>query len=186
MMRFWQVAGLAGIFATFLRAEEGGTAFAWDPPKAATLGFSRDLGMLDPEREDYATNLAILSANKVAQAKASVASLSDARRMLGLALQLSPRNKRAVIVNFQLSKGLLPELSDALYEPKVFARLMLTRGNLLEKTELEENKRLARYFIQLAAELDPKNEDAVYASEMQRLDYGAADWAAITDGGEKR
>jgi hypothetical protein len=45
----------------------------------------------------------------------------------------------------------------------------------------EENQRLARFFIQLAAELDPKNEDAVYASEVQRLDHGAVDWASITD-----
>ncbi len=185
MMRFWQVVGLWMVLVSFLGAEQGASTFAWDPPKAATPVFSPELGMLDTERDEYATNLAILSANSVAQAKASVASLGDARRMLGLALQLSPRNKRAVIVSFQLAKGLLPTVSDSLYEPKVFARLILTRGQLLEKTEVDENKRLARYFIQLAAELDPKNEDAVYASEMQRLDHGPADWAALTDGGAK-
>jgi hypothetical protein len=61
------------------------------------------------------------------------------------------------------------------------ARLLLTRGQLLEKQAGEENKILARYFIQLAAEIDPKNEDAVYASEVQRLDHGALDWKLITD-----
>ncbi|MEY3897325.1 MAG: hypothetical protein RLZZ214_2846, partial [Verrucomicrobiota bacterium] len=48
-----------------------------------------------------------------------------------------------------------------------------------------ENKRLARYFIQLAAEMDPKNEDAVYASEVQRLDHGALDWSPLTDSAER-
>jgi hypothetical protein len=182
MRRSWQVAGVWMVLNSALVADEGGKAFAWEPPKAAKNLFSPELGLLDTERDEYATNLAILSSNSIAQAKASVTSIESARRMLGLALQLSPRNKRAVIVNFQLSKGLLPTVSDCLYEPKVFARLLLTRGQLLEGTTSDENKRLARYFVPLAAELDPKNEDAVYASEMQRLDHGAPDWSALTDG----
>jgi hypothetical protein len=101
--------------------------------------------------------------------------------MLALALQLSPRNKRAVVVNFQLSKGILPDVVDSNYSQPVLARLILTRGQLLLKQGGEENQRLARFFIQLAAEMDPKNEDAVYASEVQRLDHGAVDWASITD-----
>jgi hypothetical protein len=56
----------------------------------------------------------------------------------------------------------------------------------LEKQGGEENKRLARYFIQLAAEIDPTNEDAVYASEVQRLDHGALDWGLLTDPAAKK
>jgi len=33
----------------------------------------------------------------------------------------------------------------------------------------------------LAAERDPRNEDAVYASELQRLDHGKVDWADLMD-----
>ena len=40
---------------------------------------------------------------------------------------------------------------------------------------------LARIFTELAAEMDPKNDDAVYASELQRLDQGGVDWSALTD-----
>jgi hypothetical protein len=29
--------------------------------------------------------------------------------------------------------------------------------------------------------MDPKNEDAVYASEMQRLDHGSVNWKSLTD-----
>jgi hypothetical protein len=135
--------------------------------------FTADLGMLDSEREEYATNLATQASNQVTATKASPGSLVDARRLLALALQLSPRNKRAVVVNFQLSKGILPDGIDGNYSQPVLARLILTRGQLLVKQGGEENQRLARFFIQLAAELDPKNEDAVYASEVQRLDHGA-------------
>ncbi|MES2923329.1 MAG: hypothetical protein V4819_17370 [Verrucomicrobiota bacterium] len=169
--------------ALFLGAAEPVKSFPWDSPKVVTSIFTKDLGMLDSERDEYATNLATIASNNLAAAKASPASLADARRMLGLALQLSPRNRRAVVVNFQLAKGILPEISESNYSPPVFARLILTRGQLLAKQGGEENHKLARYFIQLAAELDPKNEDAVYASEVQRLDHGAMDWSAVTDPG---
>jgi hypothetical protein len=99
--------------------------------------------------------------------------------MLALALHLSPRNKRALVVNFQLSKGLLPEQAEGNYSAQVFARLMLTRGQLLDQQGGAENRKLARYLIQLAAEMDPKNEDAIYASEVQRLDHGAPDWSEM-------
>jgi hypothetical protein len=29
--------------------------------------------------------------------------------------------------------------------------------------------------------MDPKNEDAVYASEVQRLDHGELDWGVLTN-----
>ncbi len=181
MMRLWQVAAVFLITVSFLSGEEAVKGFNWNAPKVATSVFSQDLGMLDSERQEYATNLATLAANRVASTKASAAALAEVRRILALALQLSPRNKRAVVVNFQLAKSLLPEVTDSAYSPQVFARLILTRGQLLAKQGGEENQKLARYFIQLAAELDPKNEDAVYASEVQRLDHGALDWTPITD-----
>lgn len=186
MMRFWQATALFCVATSILGAQENGKGFAWSAPKVVQSIFNEDLGMLDSERDEYATNLATIAANEVAKAKASPASLADARRMLALALQLSPRNKRAVVVNFQLTKGVLPESMEGNYSPQVFARLILTRGQLLEKQGGGENQKLARYFIQLAAELDPKNEDAVYASEVQRLDHGAVDWAAVTDAAGKK
>jgi hypothetical protein len=185
MRGIWQVAVVFCFMTSSLRADEAGRAFAWDPPKVVESVFTQDVGMLDSERDEYATNLAVYASNSVVAAKASVASLADARRILALALQLSPRNKRAVVVSFQLSKGLLPAVVEGNYSPQVLARLLLTRGQLLVKDGGAENKRLARYFIQLAAEMDPKNEDAVYASEVQRLDHGALDWSPVTDSAEK-
>jgi hypothetical protein len=186
MMRFWQAAAVMCATVSCLGAEEAAESFAWDAPRVEKSVFSHELGLLDSEREDYATNLATVASNRIATAKASPASLADGRRMIALALQLSPRNKRALVVNFQLAKGVLPELTESNYSPQVFARLILTRGQLLAKQGGGENQKLARYFLQIAAEMDPKNEEAVYASEVQRLDHGAVDWAALADGpGEK-
>ncbi|MEO5715274.1 MAG: hypothetical protein ABIT37_17480 [Luteolibacter sp.] len=185
MRRFWQAAAVFCATTVFLGAEEPAKSFAWDPPKVRVSCFSNDLGLLDSEREEYSTNLATIASNQLAEAKASPASLASARRMIGLALQLSPRNKKAVVVNFQLAKGILPTVAEGNYSPQVFARLILTRGQLLDKQGGDDNKKLAKLFIQLAAELDPKNEDAVYQSEVQRLDHGSADWKSITDPPEK-
>jgi hypothetical protein len=186
MRRIWQAtAAMVCAVSTVGAAEEPSKSFPWDAPKVTTSLFSPNLGMMNSERDEYATNLATLAANHVAAAKASPASLADARKMLVLALQLSPRNRRAVVVNFQLAKGVVPEATESTYSQSVLARLLLTRGQLLEKQAGAENVKLARYFIQLAAEMDPKNEDAVYASEVQRLDQGAVDWSELAKGEEK-
>lgn len=181
----WQAVTVLGVCAASLAAQPV-KPFAWDAPKVVESVFSRDLGMLDSEREEYASNLAALAANAVVSAKATPDSLADARRMLALALNLSPRNKRALVVNFQLSKGLLPEVSQSDYSARVFARLLLTRGELLEKQGGDENRKLAHMFIALAASMDPKNEDAVYASEIHRLDHGDVDWSALTEAPSKK
>jgi hypothetical protein len=160
-------------------------AFKWDAPKVAQSMFTPDLGMLDSERDEYATNLAQNAANRVAAEKASAASLAEARRMLGLALHLSPRNKKALVTGFQLGKGIMPEAAEGGYSPQAFARLLYSRGQLLEKQGGAENGKLARMFIQLAATMDPRNEDAVYASEVHRLDHGEIDWSAVTDPARK-
>lgn len=160
-------------------------AFKWDAPRVAQSMFTPDLGMLDSERDEYAANLAQHAANRVAAEKASPASLAEARRMLGLALQLSPRNKKALVTGFQLAKGVVPEAADGAYSPQAFARLLYSRGQLLEKQGGAENGKLARMFIQLAAAMDPRNEDAVYASEVHRLDHGEIDWSAVTDSAKK-
>lgn len=155
--------------------------FAWEPLEIKVSGFSRDLMMLDAERDEYATNLAAYAANSIAESGASMASMKQGRRILALALHLSPRNRQAVVTQFQLAKGIVPEKARGDYSPEVLARLLLTRGQLLMQQEEGENRVLARYLIQLSAEIDPRNEDAVYASEMIRIDFGGVDWSPLTD-----
>ncbi len=143
--------------------------------------FTEALGMLDREREEYANQISGYASNRVAEAKASAASLSEARRLVALALNLSSRNKKALVLSFQLSRGVLPEVIPGDYQPDVLAKLLFERGQELRKQANAENVLMARIFTELSAEIDPKNDDAVYASELQRLDHGSVNWAALTD-----
>jgi hypothetical protein len=186
MRGFWQAATILFIGMAMVIAADEPRKFDWQPLKITRGMFTRDLGMLDSERDEYATNLSDHAISRIAAAKASPAALADARRMLALALHLSPRNKRALVAGFQLGKGVLPEAADGAYSPQAFARLLHARAVLLEKQDGDENRLLARMFIELAAGMDPKNEDAVYASEVQRLDHGEIDWSVVTDPKEEK
>lgn len=180
MIRRWQVVVfLLGL--SVCGAAEEKAKFEWKAPVVGAGIFSDALGMLDREREEYAGNLAGYAANRVAAAKASAASLAEARRLVALALHLAPRDRKALVLSFQLSRGVLPEAVPGDYRPDVLAGLLFTRGQMLKQQGGAENLLLARVFTELSAEMDPTNDDAVYASELQRLDHGAVDWPAITD-----
>lgn len=155
-------------------------AFEWEPLDIRISLFTQNLVMLDSEREEYATNLAGYASNQIAESGASLAAVSRARRILALAMHLSPRNKRAVITHFQLSRGIVPETVVTDYSPQVLARLLLTRGQLLQQQTDPESTTLGNYFVQLAAEIDPRNEDAVYQSELLRIDNKSVDWETLT------
>lgn len=181
MKAIWQAATVLSLGMALAHGEEEPKAFVWNPPKVTQSLFTPDLGMLDSERDEYAGNLANHAASLVLSSQASPAALAEARRLLALALHLSPRNKRALVIGFQLSKGIMPELAEGNYTPQAFARLLFSRGRILEQQGGAQNTTLARMFIQTAASMDPRNEDAVYASEVHRLDHGEFDWSPITD-----
>ncbi len=143
--------------------------------------FGQDLSMVGNERDEYATNLAAYAVKLLRDKGGDQESLDFTRQILGLALHLSPRNKKSLVANAQLARGIMPELIAGDYDPEVFARLLLTRGQLLEKREGASNAFVARYLIALAATIDPRNEDAVYESEIRRIDHGDISWAKLTD-----
>ena len=98
--------GLSLLCAALLAAEEKKIDY-----KAPVVGaglFSDKLGMMDKEREEYAVNLATYAGNQIAEQKGSPASLAQARRLLALSLHLAPRNRKAVVMNYQLERGILP------------------------------------------------------------------------------
>jgi hypothetical protein len=178
MMKVWQLPILALLGFGSLQAEEK-LKFDWEPLSIRQSMFSQGLVMLDSERDEYASNLAAYAANEISEKGASIVSITQGRRILALAMQLSPRNKQALVTQFQLAKGILPEKTAGDYSPEVFARLLLTRGQLLLQQPVGENHLLAHYLIQLAAEMNPRNEDAVYESELIRLDSGVPDWGKL-------
>jgi len=161
--------------------EEEAKAFEFVPLVVERSLFSDQVKMMTKERDEYATNLAIFAGNFVIERKASALSLETARRMLAVALHLSPRNRNALVIGFQLKKGILPEGHKADYSPAVLSRLLLSRGRLLSQEEAEDGKLLARCFVEIAAIIDPRNEDAVFEFEIQRLDHGDVDWEALYD-----
>jgi hypothetical protein len=159
----------------------GEKRFEFKPLEVTHSIFGQDLDMLDREREEYATNLATHAANRVAASGGDVASLEEARRMLALSRHLSPRNRKALVVSFQLARGILPEASESDYSRPVLARLLLARAQLLEKQPGEANATAGRCFVEIAVALDPRNEDAAYAFELKRLDGTAMDWKKLTE-----
>ena len=178
-MRMWQVVIGAFFFCPLVMAEEKKIDY-----KAPVVGagiFTDKLGMMDKEREEYAINIANYSGNKIVEAKASPESLAQARRLLALSLHLSSRNRKAVVMNYQLEKGILPQKVEGDYSSEVLARLLLTRGQLLIKQPAEEDVLLGRCFIEVAAEMDAHNDDAVYASELLRMDNKKINWSMFTD-----
>jgi hypothetical protein len=153
----------------------------YKPPVVGAGLFTDKLSMMDKEREEYAINLATYAGNQIAEGKGSAASLAQARRLLALSLHLSPRNRKAVVMNYQLERGILPQKVEGDYSAEVLARLLLTRGQLLLKQNTEEDVLLGRCFIEVAAEMDARNEDAVYAAELLRLDQKKVSWESLTD-----
>ncbi|MCW1924317.1 hypothetical protein OKA05_17255 [Luteolibacter arcticus] len=176
----WQVVACLLSISVAGAADEK-AKFEWKPPAVGAGIFTDQLGMLDREREEYANNLAGYASNRIAAARASAASLNEGRRLVALALHLVPRNRKALVLSFQLSRGVVPEADPDNFRPDVLAGLLFTRAQVLKEQGGVENLLLAKIFTELAAEMDPKNDDAVYASELQRLDQGAVDWSALTD-----
>jgi hypothetical protein len=153
----------------------------YKPPTINRRLFGDELSMINNERDEYATNLAAFAVKTVRARKGDQSSLDTARQLLGLALHLSHRNRKSIIVNRQLKDGILPHDIQADYDSEVFAKLLMARGELLENQAGDTNMLLSRYLIALAALIDPRNEDAIYEAEMRRIDGGDVSWSKMTD-----
>ena len=178
-MRLFGQVSLFFLFCFALKAQEK-RAFEFKAPIVRESIF-REAGMNDREKDTYATNLAIYTANEIVRMKANQASLGFARKALALAMHLSPRNKRAVILKFQLERGVMPTILETQYSPKTLATLFVTRAEFLYQQKGNVNRLLARCLIDLAVTIDPRNEDAVYAYEIQKIDLGELAWGPIID-----
>ncbi len=185
MQPSWQVLilGFCFIASAFhvTAQEKQNPPFSYKPPVVGTGAFTDELGMLDKEREEYAENLANYIGLYIKEQKASKESLEQARRFLALSFHLAPRNRKAVVMNFQLQRGILPATEESDYSPSVLAKLLLARAQALEKSKNPQDLLLASCFSEIAAEIDPTNEDAVYASEILRIDKRQVNWNLLTD-----
>ena len=149
-------------------------------PKINQELFVTGISMTDLERDEYATNLTAHAVARVRADKGDDLSLKFARKLIALSLHLSPRNKKAIVVNAQLNRQVMPEPVSSNYEKTVFSNIIFARGQLLESELGEGNDLLARCFITIAAILNPRNEDAVFEAEIRRIDHGEIKWELIT------
>jgi hypothetical protein len=179
-MRFIGQVWLGLLFCLGLFAQDD-PAFEFDAPVMKESLFKEGLGLLDRERDEYATSLATFAANYVREHEANPESLDFSKRAIGLAMHLSSRNRKMMILKHQLSKGIMPQEVEAEYSPKTLAALFVTRAETLFEQKGVQNILLARALIDMAATVDPMNEDAVYAYELQKIDYGELDWKQFTE-----
>ncbi|MDG2486420.1 MAG: hypothetical protein P8M65_01805 [Roseibacillus sp.] len=177
---------LISMVVSYGQGEDAGFADLYEAPIVERVLFGDDV-MLATERKNYSTNLATYVANLVSVKGASKEALLSARRILALSLHLERRNKQAMVVNFQLRQGVMPKVKIGDYNPRTFSRLLMARAKLLNKAGegAEKERLLARYFIDVAAHIDPRNEDAVFECESQRIDFGELDWGILTAGPSK-
>jgi len=181
VQRIWIQLMIGAVLTGAIEANPPELKGKYKKPTINQRFFGADLAMVGNERDEYATNLASYAVKILRAKKGDQDTLDLTRQIIGLALHLSPRNKKSLVANAQLARGIMPELIACDYDPEVFARLLLTRGQLLEKRQGASNLLVARYLIALAATIDPRNEDAVYEAEVRRIDHGEISWVKLTD-----
>ncbi len=137
------------------------------------------LEMQGKEREEYAGHLTQFAVKMIKTKKEDEKAVAQARKALIVALNLSPRNKEAVVSNIQLSKGVIPKVAEPVYEKETLSTLLYVRGKNLRKAEGEVNYFLGRVFIQMAAEFNIRNVDAVYDAEILTQDEGELNWGKM-------
>lgn len=127
------------------------------------------VGIFELELEKASNFLALYVYKNFAQATKSGDNTGriQARRYLSLALHMDPQNVTARRINEMLAEGNTDELETPLpQKPKDFVEFL---GRLIEQLKARPEspaKKLAGFLSLVAADLDPENEDAIYAAEL--------------------
>lgn len=159
-----------------------GVAQGYRPPEFDKPAFDvKKIGLMEVERQKFATSLASFVVNEIKVAD-NANQADKGRRLLGLALHLDQRNRVALVANHQFKRGLAPKKASADYTKEALAKLFIAQSELLAKAGGDDNLYLSGLLLAAAVEMDPKNEDAVFALELYKLDVAEIDWEPITDG----
>lgn len=145
------------------------------------------VGLLPLELEKAANFLALFSyqTHAVEIKKGNQESRRTARRYLSLALQMDPRNLIASRINQMLADGTdAPIEADLPQQPKAFAGSAVRLARQLQARKESNSTELAGFLCLVAADLDPANEDAVYAAEIFERKVGdlSAAWKTLALG----
>ena len=142
------------------------------------------VNLLKVDRDKLASSVAAYVVSSTKESPDGIA-LDAARKLLGFALHLSPRNRDAVIANFQFKKGLPRRKIQPEYSPVTLAEVLQSRATFLIKNGGDLNVSLAGYMLSVAVQVDSTNETAIYELEMYRKDIGAIDWSSLVGDGPK-
>ena len=142
------------------------------------------VNLLKVDRDKLASSVAAYVANS-GKDGTNGSDLDTARRLLGVALHLSPRNRDAVIANFQFKKGLPRKKIQPEYSPVTLAEVLQSRAKFLIKNGGDLNVSLAGYMLFVAVQVDSTNETAIYELEMYRKDIGPVNWSSLVGEGPK-
>ena len=149
-----------------------------EPIVTKALFNSEEINILAVDRDKLATNIAAFVVNSI-KPDGKASEMDTAKRLIGLALHLNPRNRIAVVANFQFKKGLAPKKVEPEYSPVTLAELLQSRAVLLAKRGGDLNLMLAGYMLAAAVDIDPRNESAIYELEMYRKVVAEIDWTPI-------
>jgi hypothetical protein len=145
------------------------------------------VGVLHLELEKVANFLGLYVyktyAKEILEGKAE--SRLRARRYLSLALQVDPDNLIATRINAMLAGGVAENLeADLPQSPKLFGESAVRLIKLLQARPEPNAVRLAGFLALVAADLDPTNEDAIFAAEIFTNQVGdlSAAWKALALG----
>lgn len=159
-----------------------GYAQGYKPPKVDTPAFDvKKLGLMEVERQKFATSLAGFVVNEV-KVTTNAHKAETARKLVGLALHLDKRNRTALVANHQFTRGIAPKKVATDYKKEALSKLFIAQSKSLAKLGGADNVYLSGLLLAAAVEMDPENEDAVYELELHKLDVGEIDWEPITEG----
>lgn len=126
------------------------------------------VGVLQLELEKMANLLALFAyheyAGKISQGDAQ--SRLQARRFLSLAMHMDPGNATVNRIHEMLVARRTDKIEGVVVEGAALALSASRLCNRLLMRSEPDAHRLAGFLGQIAADLDPKNEDAVYAAEL--------------------
>jgi hypothetical protein len=158
----------------------------YQAPIVEVIAFDyKELALMEVERDKLATNIAGLVVNELSKRKTG-RQMANARRLIGLALHLSPKNRTALVANFQMKRDVAPKKVEVDYRPEVLSTLLSERAISLRKKGGADNVKLAGFLLFAAVEADTLNENAVYEYELYRLDVGELNWDIITDASREK
>ena len=162
------------LYATpFCRSAEA----IYNPPDLTKPVFDIDkIGLTEAEQKAIATVLTEFVRNGNTMAHDH---LDFCSRALAIALRLDPTNKSAVVADAQLREGQQPKFKNVSVTNADFAAQLFNHARKINKARGDDNLLLAGYLLSLASEIDPANEDTVFALAIRRKKGRKHDWGLM-------